>query len=85
MRAIILAAVAVASATTRRAATAQVPVQFGGASLLERHLRLLKRAGVDESFCARLSTRAGRGRARPPRWQPRPQIVLNARFDLVVY
>jgi choline kinase len=58
-------------------------LQFGGASLLERHLRLLKRAGVDEVVLA-LGFRHELVEAELDRlrWQPRPQIVLNARFDL---
>jgi len=58
-------------------------LQFGGASLLERHLRLLKGAGVDEIVLA-LGFRHELVEAELDRlrWQPRPQIVLNARFDL---
>src|SRR2546429_4787767 len=58
-------------------------LQFGGASLLERHLRLLKRAGVDEVVLA-LGFRHELVEAELDRlrWQPRPQIVLNARYEL---
>jgi len=58
-------------------------LQFGGARLLERHLRLLKGAGVDEIVLA-LGFRHELVEAELDRlrWQPRPQIVLNARFDL---
>jgi choline kinase len=56
---------------------------FGGASLLERHLRLLRRAGVEEIVLAlgfhHELVEAELGRLG---WQPRPQIVLNDRFDL---
>jgi choline kinase len=58
-------------------------LQFGGMSLLERHLRLLRGAGVDEIVLA-LGFRHDRVEAEIDRleWQPRPEIVLNARFDL---
>jgi choline kinase len=58
-------------------------LQFGGMSLLERHLRLLKGAGVDEIVLA-LGFRHDRVEAEIEHldWQPRPQIVLNERFDL---
>src|SRR6202451_3065870 len=58
-------------------------LQFGGMSLLERHLRLLKGAGVDEIVLA-LGFRHDRVEAEIDRldWRPRPEIVLNERFDL---
>jgi len=58
-------------------------LQFGGMSLLERHLRMLSTAGIDEVVLA-LGFRHDRVEAELDRlgWQPRPQIVLNARFDL---
>ena len=58
-------------------------LQFGGMSLLERHLRLLKGAGVDEIVLA-LGFRHDRVEAEIEHlgWQPRPEIVLNERFDL---
>jgi choline kinase len=58
-------------------------LQFGGMSLLERHLRLLRGAGVDEIVLA-LGFRHDRVEAELDRldWQPRPEIVLNERFDL---
>jgi choline kinase len=58
-------------------------LQFGGMSLLERHLRLLRGAGVDEIVLA-LGFRHDRVEAQIDRlgWQPRPEVVLNARFDL---
>ena len=58
-------------------------LQFGGMSLLERHLRILKNAGVDEIVLA-LGYRHERVELELDRlrWQPRPEIVLNPRFDL---
>src|SRR3984957_2370308 len=56
---------------------------FAGMSLLERHLRLLRSVGVDEVVLA-LGVRHELVAAELDRlrWQPRPQIVLNERFDL---
>jgi choline kinase len=58
-------------------------LQFGGMSLLERHLRLLRGAGVDEIVLA-LGFRHDRVEAEIDRLdrRPRPEVVLNARFDL---
>jgi choline kinase len=58
-------------------------LQFGGMSLLERHLRILRSAGVDDIVLA-LGYRHERVEAELDRlhWQPRPGIVLNSRFDL---
>jgi choline kinase len=58
-------------------------LSFNGRSLLERHLRLLKEAGVDEVVLA-LGYRHERVAAELTRlhWQPAPQIVLNARYQL---
>ena len=58
-------------------------LQFGGMSLLERHLRLLRGAGVREIVLA-LGFRHDRVEAEIERlgWEPRPEIVLNERFDL---
>jgi choline kinase len=58
-------------------------LQFGGMSLLERHLRILRSAGVDDIVLA-LGYRHERVEAELDRlhWQPRPEIVLNSRFDL---
>jgi choline kinase len=57
-------------------------LRFGGVSLLERHLRLLARAGVSEVVLA-LGFRHELVEAELERlrWQPRPQIVLNSRFE----
>jgi choline kinase len=58
-------------------------LQFGGMSLLERHLRLLDEAGVDDIVLA-LGFRHDLVEAELDRleWLPRPEIVLNARFEL---
>ncbi len=58
-------------------------LRFGGMSLLERHLRMLKNAGVDEIVLA-LGFRSELVEAELDRldWQPRPEVVLNERFDL---
>ncbi len=57
-------------------------LQFGGMSLLERHLRLLRNAGVDDIVLA-LGYRHERVEAELDRlrWQPRPEIVLNPGGD----
>jgi choline kinase len=64
----------------------QVPkclLQFGGMSLLERHLRMLKNAGVTDIVLA-LGFRHEMVEAELDRldWRPRPKIVLNNRFEL---
>ena len=84
MRAIILAAGC--GLRLQQADDRQMPkclLQFGGMSLLERHLRILKNAGVDEIVLA-LGYRHERVEAELERlsWQPRPEIVLNPRFEL---
>jgi choline kinase len=84
MRAIILAAGR--GLRLQQADDRQMPkclLQFGGMSLLERHLRLLKGAGVDEIVLA-LGYRHERVEAEIERlhWQPRPEIVVNPRFEL---
>src|SRR6516164_2373798 len=58
-------------------------LQFGGMSLLERHLRMLKNAGVEDIVLA-TGFRHDRVEAELDRlrWNPRPQIVVNDRFDL---
>jgi choline kinase len=58
-------------------------LQFGGMSLLERHLRMLNNAGVDDIVLA-LGYRHERVEAELDRlrWQPRPEIVLNSRYEL---
>jgi choline kinase len=84
MRAIILAAGR--GLRLQQADERQYPkclLQFGGMSLLERHLRTLRNAGVDDVVLA-LGFRHDRVEAELDRlrWQPRPEIVVNPRFDL---
>jgi choline kinase len=84
MRAIILAAGR--GLRLQQADSRQLPkclLQFGGMSLLERHLRILKNLGVDDIVLA-LGFRHDRVEAELDRlhWQPRPEIVLNPRFEL---
>lgn len=58
-------------------------LRFGGRSLLERHLRLLRNAGIDDIVVAlgfrRELVEEELGRLE---WRPRPQVVVNTRFDL---
>jgi choline kinase len=58
-------------------------LKFAGRSLLERHLRSLERAGVDEVVLV-LGFRHEMIEAELDRlrWQPRPQILLNPQFEL---
>jgi choline kinase len=82
MRAIILAA----GRGMRLRDAADVPkclLSFGGMTLLERHLRLLRHAGVDEVVLA-LGWRHELVSAELDRleWRPRPEIVLNPGFEL---
>src|SRR3984957_16931283 len=58
-------------------------LQFGSKSLLERHLRLLRDAGVTEIVLA-LGFRHDLVEAELERlaWRPRPSIVLNEHFEL---
>jgi choline kinase len=58
-------------------------LRFGGMTLLERHLRMLKSAGVDDVVLA-LGFRHELVEAEIERldWMPRPQIVLNMNFEL---
>jgi choline kinase len=84
MRAIILAAGR--GLRLQQSDDRQMPkclLQFGGMSLLERHLRLLRNAGIDEIVLA-LGYRHERVELELDRlqWQPRPEIVVNSRFDL---
>ena len=84
MRAIILAA--------GRGVRLQLPedsqlpkclLRFGGMTLLERHLRMLKNAGVEDVVLA-LGFRHELVEAELDRlaWTPRPQVVLNMNFEL---
>ncbi len=82
MRAIILAA----GRGMRLRDAVDVPkclLSFDGVTLLERHLRLLRAAGVAEVVLA-LGWRHELVAAELERldWRPRPQIVLNPRFEL---
>jgi choline kinase len=84
MRAIILAAGR--GLRLQQADQRQLPkclLQFGGMSLLERHLRMLRNAGVEDIVLA-LGFRHDRVEAEIDRlnWQPRPEIIVNPRFDL---
>jgi len=58
-------------------------LRFDGMSLLERHLRMLRGADVEEVVIA-LGFRHELIEAELDRlaWQPRPEIVLNRRFEL---
>ncbi len=58
-------------------------LSFGGRTLLERHLRLLRKFGVEEVVLA-LGFRHDLVEAELDRlaWRPRPEIVLNDRFEL---
>jgi choline kinase len=65
---------------------AQLPkclLRFGGMSLLERHLRILRTAGIEEVVLA-LGYRHELVEAELDRldWQPRPEVVLNMNFEL---
>jgi choline kinase len=84
MRAILLAAGR--GSRLQQLESQQLPkclLKFAGTSLLERHLRLLRRAAVDEIVLA-LGFRHELIEAELERlgWQPRPQVVLNSRFEL---
>jgi choline kinase len=84
MRAIILAAGR--GMRLQQSEDQQLPkclLQFGGMSLLERHLRLLDEAGVDDIVLA-LGFRHQLVAAELDRlnWEPRPEIVLNEHFEL---
>ena len=84
MRAIILAAGR--GMRMRQNVDGQVPkclLRFGGMSLLERHLRLLREAAVDEVVLA-LGFRHELVAQEIDRlrWQPRPEIVLTPGFEL---
>ena len=84
MRAIILAAGR--GVRLKQAADEEVPkclLRFDGITLLERHLRLLKSAGVDEVVLA-LGWRHELVEEELDRleWRPRPRIVLNPRYEL---
>ena len=84
MHAIILAAGC--GLRLKQAAEEELPkclLRFDGITLLERHLRLLKSAGVDEVVLA-LGWRHELVEAELDRleWRPRPRIILNPRYEL---
>jgi choline kinase len=84
MRAIILAAGR--GMRLQQSEDQQLPkclLAFDGRTLLERHLRLLRNVGVEEVVLA-LGYRHDLVEAELDRlrWTPRPQIVLNERFEL---
>jgi choline kinase len=84
MRAIILAAGR--GLRLQQDADQQLPkclLRFDGLTLLERHLRLLRQAGIHEVVLA-LGWRHELVEEELDRiaWQPRPEIVLNDRFEL---
>ncbi len=84
MRAIILAAGR--GIRLQQPEDSQLPkclLPFDGMTLLERHLRMLKNVGVTEVVLA-LGFRHELVRAELDRlgWMPRPDIVLNMRFEL---
>ncbi len=86
MRAIILAAGRGLRLKHENAADRLLPkclLSFGGMTLLERHLRVLRRAGVEEVVLA-LGYEHQMVEAELTRigWEPLPQIVLNPRFEL---
>jgi choline kinase len=84
MRAIILAAGR--GTRLQQSGDEHVPkalLRFGGMSLLERHLCLLKDVGVEDIVLA-LGFRHDLVEAELDRlrWQPRPRIILNPDFEL---
>ncbi len=84
MRAIILAAGR--GMRLKQPEEEQIPkclLRFGGMSLLQRHLRMLKTAGVTDIVLA-LGFRHELVEAELDRlqWQPRPEIVINRQFEL---
>lgn len=84
MRAIILAAGR--GMRLQQSGDEQMPkclLRFGGMTLLERHLRLLRACGVEDVVLA-LGWRHELVAAELDRlgWRPRPRIVLNSRYEL---
>jgi choline kinase len=58
-------------------------LRFGGRSLLERHLRLLRSAGIEDIVLAvGFRRELVEEELRRLDWTPRPEIVGNPRFDL---
>jgi choline kinase len=84
MRAILLAAGrGLRLQQPRDGQTPKCLLAFGGMTLLERHLRLLRNVGIDEVVIA-VGYRHELIEAEIARldWQPRPRTVLNPRFEL---
>jgi choline kinase len=84
MRAIILAAGrGMRLQQTGEQHVPKVLLEFGGMTLLQRHLLLLREAGVVDIVLA-LGFRHERVEAELERlgWRPRPEIILNPRFEL---
>lgn len=84
MRAIILAA-GVGGRLTQSGDTPppKCLLRFGGHSLLERHLRLLRRAGIEEVVIAvGYESRQIEAELERLDWQPRPKLVQNQRYTL---
>ncbi len=84
MRAIILAAGR--GLRLKQPEDEQIPkclLRFGGMSLLERHLRMLRTAGISDLVLA-LGFRHELVEAELDRlqWIPRPEIVINEKFEL---
>ena|SRR5450631_985664 len=84
MRAIILAAGR--GVRLQQPEDSQLPkclLRFGGITLLERHLRLLRNAGVEDVVLA-VGFRHELVEAELTRmnWKPCPEIVLNTKFEL---
>jgi choline kinase len=84
MRAIILAAGR--GVRLQLPEDAQLPkclLRFDGMTLLERHLRMLKRAGVEDVAVA-VGFRRELVEAELTRlnWDPRPELVINMQFEL---
>jgi choline kinase len=57
-------------------------LQFGGMSLLERHLRMLRQVGVEDVVLAvGFQYQLVEAELDRLQWQPQPEIVLNPRFE----
>jgi choline kinase len=58
-------------------------LRFGGKSLLERHLILLRNIGIDEIVLAvGFRRELIEEEINRLRWRPRPEVVVNERYDL---
>jgi choline kinase len=61
----------------------KILLKFDGRSLLERHLHLLRDAGVEDVVLALgFRHRLVEEELERLRWRPRPQIILNPQFEL---